>query len=112
VVCSASNTAAQRTDTPWLEFLIQGVALSVLPWLSVTYVPMAVAIAIVLGLRAAKDPKAALAMMVPVTVSVFRRFAFSYEAPQFGNPLSGIIGLLFDQELGILIYAPALALGV
>ena len=49
--------------------------------------------------------------MVPFTVSVLRRFAFSYPAPVFGNPIAGIVGLLFDQELGILIYAPALALG-
>ncbi|HTL03235.1 MAG TPA: hypothetical protein VL243_13445 [Vicinamibacterales bacterium] len=117
VVAAIWKTAPERRSTPWLEFLIRGVALSVLPWLSVTYVPMTVVIAVVLGIRAVRDPKAALALMVPVTISLIRRFAFpalaalANDAPHFGNPVTGIAGLLFDQELGILIYAPSVALG-
>jgi hypothetical protein len=111
MVAVAWNTKPQRLETPWVEYLVRGLAISALPWLSVTYVPAAVTVAVLLGMRAVKDPKAALAVMVPFTASVVRRFAFSYQAPQFGNPVEGIFGLLFDQELGIFIYAPALALG-
>jgi hypothetical protein len=95
-----------------VEFLLRGLFLSALPWLSVTYVPATVVIAVLLSVRAAKEPRAVLAVMVPATVSVIRRLASSSELPVFGNPIAGMAGLLFDQEFGIFLYAPAAAVGV
>jgi len=112
IVALAWNTKPQQSETPWAEYLVRGLAVSLLPWLSIVYVPMAAAIAICLGLRAIRTPKAVLAFLVPFTISILRRLAAGHAPLQFGNPIVGIFGLLFDQEFGVLAYAPGLALGI
>lgn len=107
----AWNTRPQQRDASWVEYLIRGLAVSALPWLSLTYVPMAVVIAGVLGIRALKNPKAVLGVMVPFTLSLLRRLTLPHEPAQFGNPIAGVAGLLFDQEFGVVPYVPAIALG-
>lgn len=99
----------EPTSAAWAEYLVRGLAVSALPWMSMTYAPMAAALVVFLGLRAVRNPRAVAALLVPFSVSLVRCLGF-YHPPPFGNPAIGIPGLLFDQEFGILIYAPALAL--
>jgi hypothetical protein len=120
----AWRSSPNEMTAGWPEYLVRGLAVSALPWLSMTYAPMAAALVVLLGLRAVQHPKAVLATLLPFTISLVCWFGFFYlvwghaspMAPygatrQFGNPLVGVLGLLFDQEFGVLIYAPALTLG-
>ena len=107
----AWRSEPSRTSVTWVDYLLRGLAISVLPWLSIAYAPMAAALAVVLGLREVQNPRAVLALFVPLSVSLARWLGV-HHAPRFGNPLAGVLGLLFDQEFGVLIYAPALALGL
>ena len=111
LVALAWRAEPRSSNVNWLDFLARGLIISALPWLSVTYAAMAAAAAIVLGIRAMKDPKAVMALLVPFTVSLLRRFAVGHSPMVFSNPLTGMLGLLFDQEFGVLPYAPALLMG-
>jgi len=122
----ALRTNAERSGSlPWL---IAGVATATLPWLSTKYAPMSAALLLVVILRLRKREPASLlldpkvwAVVAPYALSLAGWFAFFYAI--WGNPLPmapygsltqttplnlrfGAPGLLFDQEYGLLAFAP------
>ncbi len=123
---SVSTTAAPARLTRWL---IIGLSLASLPWLSTKYAPMSaalVAIALLRILRQGALPPA-MAVLVPYAISLIGWFAFFYvfwgtplpTAPygamvqtRPANVLFGAPGLLFDQEYGLLAYAPVYILAL
>jgi hypothetical protein len=106
--------------------VIIGVASATLPWLSTKYAPMSLVLLLVAGrplwTRTAWTTSELLGRAVPYGVSLLAWFAFFYvfwgtprpQAP-YGhmvqttpwNLVFGAPGLLFDQEYGLLPYAPA-----
>jgi hypothetical protein len=119
---------------PWHDAAI-GTLAGVLPWLSTKYAPMSAALlAVALARRwwpmhasetHAGALRASIALVMPYAVSVAAWFAFFYaiwgrlspSAPygpmtqtELGNTLFGVPGLLFDQEYGLLVYAPGYVL--
>ncbi len=139
-VAAAFSMSALRGSLrrPSWHWLLVGVAIAALPWLSAKYAPMSAALAVVaLGRvwrpaearHAGPEPGAVAAsalVLAPYVVSLAGWFAFfqviwgapwpqaSYaEAGQTslsGLPV-GVPGLLFDQEFGLLPVAPVFILG-
>lgn len=125
---------AHRSPQSLLAWTGRGCAVAALPWLSTKYAPMAAALVLVLAgriwtsdLPRARRMRAVLCLLGPFAVgglawlSFFWVFwgTFSPTAP-YGtytqtrplHLLTGAPGLLFDQEYGILIYAPVLLLAL
>ena len=113
-----------RPDTPPDAFF-RGVAIAVLPWLGLKYVPMTAALALLVVARAPRDVRRLIVLALPVAVSVAGWFLWfnslwgspSPTAPYgsahqvaLGNLAAGVPGLLFDQEYGILAATPVLAM--
>jgi len=123
-----------RTDpaapgvTRWLAV---GVACAALPWLSTKYAPMSAALVLIAALRLRRGPAALLrdprawAVAGPYAIALAGWFAFFYAiwgiplpmAPYGAlvqtSPLNlvfGAPGLLFDQEYGLLAFAPVYVL--
>lgn len=119
---------------PWHDLAI-GLAAAALPWFSTKYAPMSAAlIAVALGRRVfplhAGETRAGLAgaaarLLTPYAIGLAGWFAFfqtywgtpSPSAPygrlvqtRLANTIFGVPGLIFDQEYGLLIYAPAYVL--
>lgn len=110
------------------RWLAAGAAIAVLPWLSTKYAPMSAALLLVVLLRLGEKEPASLLrntkawMVVGIyAISLAAWFAFFYA--YWGNPLpmapygsmvqtspltlrKGGPGLLFDQEYGLLAFAP------
>ncbi|MFP5379990.1 MAG: hypothetical protein ACLGHP_09640, partial [Vicinamibacteria bacterium] len=127
-----------RRDGTAAAWLTGGLAVAALPWLSTKYAPMSAALVAVLAGRAWLDwrpwPRlapmahvwrASLLVAAPYAASLAAWFAFFYVYWGIPSPtapygdltqtepahlLFGAPGLLFDQEYGLLPYAPALAL--
>jgi hypothetical protein len=122
----STTTNTERSGLlPWLAV---GVAVATLPWLSTKYAPMSAALLLVVILRFRKKGPATFlrdtkvwAMVAIYALSLAAWFAFFYVI--WGNPLPmapygslvqttplnlrfGAPGLLFDQEYGLLAYAP------
>ncbi len=118
---------------PWHDIVI-GLLAGTLPWLSTKYAPMSAALmAVALGRRvwplhageARWNVAGALRLAAPYGLSLLGWFAFFYaywgtpmpSAPygamvqtEIANTVFGVPGLLFDQEYGLLVYAPAYVL--
>jgi hypothetical protein len=103
-----------------------GVAAAALPWLNVRYAPLAV---IVVAHAVWRHPRwrAALGVAVPAVVSAVGLLAYHYVLYGFLDPRrvygrrpeiafsllpQSLPGLLLDQEFGLLVYAPVLALSL
>lgn len=113
-------------DVKPVRLWVAALALAALPWLSVKYVVLAVALAGALAWRSRRSARAVV-VLGTLAVSLAGWFTFFYVI--WGSPLpsapygpdrqmslltlaSGGPGLLFDQEYGIFAYAPALVLGL
>ena len=95
-----------------------GIALAALPWLHYRYVffiPfVALLMFVVLRKRDAREYAAvflpsllSLSLLGVFQYSVFGGFVlFEVEHGRLGRQLTGLAGLLFDQEFGLLVYAP------
>jgi len=124
-------TTTLRTDPtrsgllPWIAV---GITIALLPWLSTKYAPMSAALLLVVIFRLVKTRPASLlrepkvwAVAAIYAISLASWFTFFYVI--WGKPLpmapygsmvqttpmnlkSGAPGLLFDQEYGLLAYAP------
>jgi hypothetical protein len=123
LVTTLGTNTGRSGLAPWI---VVGVAIATLPWLSTKYAPMSAALFVVVALRLGgvtallRNPKA-WAVTVPYAFSLAGWFAFFYwiwavplpMAP-YGSltqttPLNlrfGAPGLLFDQEYGLLAFAP------
>jgi hypothetical protein len=101
----------------------RGLALAMLPWLHTKFVILLAAMSAALLLRVYRNPRAAAALAAAPAVSValwIYSFYLLYGAfdPQvpygdfpklyvlYANIPRGLLGLLFDQKFGLLVYAP------
>ncbi len=101
----------------------RGLAIGILPWLHTKFVILLAAMAGLLFLRLWRQPKMVAAFIAPIAVSVvlwLGSFYWMYGVldPQipygdfpklfvlFANIPRGVLGLLFDQKFGLLVYAP------
>jgi hypothetical protein len=106
--------------------LAVGVAAAALPWLNVRYAPLA---ALVLAHALWRHPRRriALAALAPAVASgvgllVYHQALYGFWDPRrvygrrpelaLSNLAEGLPGLLLDQEFGLLVYAPVLALAL
>ncbi len=103
-----------------------GLAAAVLPWLNVRYAPLA-ALVIAHALWRNPRPRIALAAVAPAVASgvgllVYHQVLYGFwdprrvygRRPEFAlsNLAEGLPGVLLDQEFGLLVYAPVLALAL
>ena len=133
---SSSESGSQDNGT-WLRWMLCGVAIATLPWFSTKYVLMAGALtAIALGRLWWPEicPKnnrfaiaASAALLIPIVISLAGWSMFFYAiwgtfspAAPYGSQRetklqylpAGAPGLLFDQEYGVIAFAPALFLAL
>lgn len=112
-----------------LAWIGRGALLAVLPWLHAKFIVLIVGLAAGLLIRIAWRPRLIIALMAPMAVSVvIWLYAFyvmygvvdpfipygsgSLQRFSSGNIPRGVLGLLFDQEYGLLTYAPVYALAL
>ncbi len=105
------------------RWLLVGLACATLPWLSTKYAPMSAALVLIALVRAGplRAPLAGAAIVLPYAASLAAWFSYFYRvwgtplpsAPygdlvqtSLSNTVFGAPGLLFDQEYGVLAYAP------
>jgi len=115
----------QSTSTAVL--FARGLAIGALPWLSSKYVPMAAALGLIAALRIGWRPRNLLALAASAAALIAGWFAFFYriwgtfspaaayggaDGMSFATLLRGGPGLLFDQEYGVLPWAPAMVLAM
>jgi hypothetical protein len=106
--------------------LAVGFAAAALPWLNVRYAPLA-AVVIAHVLWRNPRPRVALAALAPAVVSgtgllVYHQVLYGFWDPSrvygrrpelaLSTLREGLPGLLLDQEFGLLVYAPVLALAL
>ena len=104
------------------RIIVTGAALALLPWLHTRYAAAAVMLGLMLSARLASPRRVAALLSIPL-LSAFAWFAFFYaiygspdpRGPYGGTTQSdlanlgrGIVGLLFDQQFGVLPAAPVL----
>lgn len=115
-----------ESTATWL-MVLRGVAIGALPWLSTKYVPMAAVVGIIVLLRSMRNLRAVVALCVPVLILLGSWFAFFYaywgtfspSAP-YGTQenmalaylAKGGLGLLFDQEYGVVALAPVFVVAI
>jgi hypothetical protein len=113
-------------DCPLPRFAALGTAIALLPWLNVRYAAISIVLAVYLLLERPR-PKAALALFAPLLLSALAIGAYHFSLYGFFDPRlvygrhpelslsiipEGLPGLFFDQEFGLLAYAPAFALAL
>lgn len=123
--CVPTTWRVESTAT-WV-MVLRGVAIGALPWLSTKYAPMAAVVGLIVFVRSRRNVRAVVALSVPVVILLFGWFAFfhaywgtfSPTAPygtQENMALSylarGGLGLLFDQEYGVVALAPVCVLAI
>ena len=101
----------------------RGGALAILPWLHTKFIVLLAAMTLALLLRAWRNPRVVAALVAPMAVSLALWLFMFYRLygvwdPQipygdfprlfvlFANIPRGVLGLLFDQKFGLLMYAP------
>jgi hypothetical protein len=133
VMFALTATLQAPATSGWPRWIAIGLAIAALPWLSTKYAPMSAALLLVVIFRLRKQRPAAflrnskvLAVIAIYAISLAAWFAFFYAI--WGTPLPmapygalvqttplnlrfGAPGLLFDQEYGLLAYAPVYVLG-
>jgi len=106
--------------------LLTGTAIAFLPWLNVRYAILAAAL-LAFALAARPARRAVMAWLAPSAASAAALALFHFHLYGFFDPRrvygrrpelslaglpTGLPGLLFDQEFGLLVYAPVFALAV
>ena len=121
----ADTTIADTTiaDTTIGRLVVRGALLALLPWLHTKFVIFLAVFGGVLLFQLRRRPRAAAALAAPMALSIGAWLAFFYviygsfnpEAPYGDYPRlfvlmrnipRGLLGLLFDQKFGLLVYAP------
>jgi hypothetical protein len=112
-----------QADIPILRLVVRGTLLALLPWLHTKFVIFLAVFGGVLLFQLRRRPRAAAALAAPMALSIGAWLAFFYviygsfnpEAPYGDYPRlfvlmrnipRGLLGLLFDQKFGLLVYAP------
>ena len=133
VVMLAFALAASLTSRParpmWW-WAVAGVLPALLPWFHPRFSVLAAALGLVFVGRALQDAKPARAasafVLLPTASAVawfgyyyaiYGRFQPSvayghYTQMSFGRVPTGVLGLLFDQQYGLIVYAPVFAVGM
>jgi hypothetical protein len=109
---------------PWWVALALGLALSFLPWLNVRYVPVA-GLLLLYALWQRPRWRGAVSLLGAALVSAVALGLYHFVLYGFADPRrvygrrrelafdlvpDGVAGILFDQEFGLLVYAPVFAL--
>ena len=109
-------------EQPWPWFW-RGLAIAVLPWLHTKFSILLIAVVVLMLVRLWPRIVPALFLLTPVACSVFLwlfslyvmygvsnpTVAYNYSAGaglETANIPRGVLGLLFDQEYGLLVYSP------
>ena len=123
VVCVLRHARGLR-EKPWWVALALGGAASFLPWLNVRYVPVA-ALLLLYALGHRPRWRGTLALLGAAVTSAVASGLYHFTLYGFFDPRrvygrrhdlvlaripEGVGGILFDQEFGLLVYAPVLAL--
>ena len=120
-VLVALASRPSRADTR-ATLVVRGLALGALPWLGAKYVPMAMVIGVLLAARAPKDRAGLSTVAAPAVLLVVAWFAwlFGTQSPTAlygslrqmapGHLVAGLPGLFFDQQYGVVMVAPLLAM--
>lgn len=113
-----------NSEALWL-MCVRGLAIGALPWLSTKYAPMAGVIGLIVLLRSWRNMRALVALCVPVAAVLIAWFAFFHaywgtfsptapygtqENMSLAYLAKGGLGLLFDQEYGVVALAPVFVL--
>jgi hypothetical protein len=119
--------AAELSST---RLVLHGALLAALPWLHTRYAVLAAALGVAISLRLSKMPdrrrRIGLLLAVPALSAIgwFAFFAAIYGTPNPAAPYGeytqttlwnvprGLLGMLFDQQFGLLATAPALIVSV
>jgi hypothetical protein len=117
---------ARRADLGSKGALAVGLAAAALPWLNVRYAPLAVLV-VAHALWGHRRARVALAALGPSALSAAGLLVYHQALYGFWDPrrvygrrpefalstlVEGLPGLLLDQEFGLLVYAPVLALAL
>src|SRR4029453_5158216 len=104
----------------------RGAVIGVLPWLHIKFSVLAACLVVTLVLRLRRDARAAAWLLAPFPVSgtlwlasyylIYGTFnpsvTFRGQTLTIGNVPHGVLGLLFDQKFGLLIYSPVYLLSL
>jgi hypothetical protein len=127
IVAWAAVWLASRRDVSRARWAMRGIVMALLPWLHTKFVIFQAALVMLLAWRLRRQRASALALLAPVVVSGIAWFGFFYVVYGSPNPEApygtyardwvkvayvprGLLGLLFDQKFGLLIYAPVYVL--
>jgi hypothetical protein len=117
---------ARRDRLTATRALAIGVAAALLPWLNVRYAPLAVVV-VAHALYRHRHARPAAAVLGPCVASAAGLLLYHHHLYGFWDPrrvygrrpefslatlAEGLPGLLLDQEFGLLVYAPVLALAI
>jgi hypothetical protein len=109
------------------QWAARGAALALLPWLHIKFVSLLVVLVAVLGARTRGRVRPLAAFAAPIALSLAAWFCAAYVMYGVADPFQpyggrraapmeaaniprGVLGLLFDQEFGLLIVSPVYAL--
>ena len=123
VVAWAALWLWPRVEQPTINWVWRGLALGALPWLHTKFVILLAIFGAALLWRVRLRPRALVAMLVPMVLSVAGWLYFFYtiygsinpEAPYgdyaamyvlWKNIPRGLLGLTVDQKFGLLVYSP------
>jgi hypothetical protein len=116
----------RRGRVPGVAASAVGLAAGLLPWLNVRYAPLAVLV-LAYALWRRRSPREWLGLLGPALASALALVAYHQVLYGFWDPrrvygrrpelalsalADGLPGLLLDQEFGLLVYAPLLALAL
>ena len=123
VVAGAVVWALRRTESGAATWLARGVFVAALPWLHTKFVVLLAMLTLWMLTRLRARIKPALAFLTPIAISLIAWFeffrvlygTFDPEAPygahatqfvKLENLPRSLLGMLFDQKFGLLVYAP------
>ena len=122
LVLAGALWAAWRRPAQWRWRVLAAISLGILPWLHPRYAPAAgIALLYLLYRFGATGRASILALSAPLGASVAALIAYCYVAygdpspmapykwapgPRIDQLPTGVLGLLLDQNLGLLVYSP------
>jgi len=113
-----------RTEIkPAASWFARGVCVALLPWFHTKFIILLAGLAALFGWQLRKQMGAVAALLAPIAVSLLAWFAFFYTIYGTSDPQApygtyardwvklafvprGVLGLLFDQKFGLVVYAP------
>jgi hypothetical protein len=123
----SAATMRHRASAGVGAWTIRGVALALLPWLHTKFIVILAALTVWLLFELRHQMRSAVAVALPIVISVMLWLGFFYvlygtpdpQAPygsyaaqtvRLENIPRSLMGMLFDQKFGLLVYAPVYAI--